>query len=342
MPRGSDELTIDSLTARQKAAVLLVAVGPTEAARVLSYMTEEEVELIATEISRLNSIPPPLMSNVLEDFHTQAIAHEYMLEGGIDYARQLLVEWKGSKGEEIIERLVATAQVAPFSFLSNMEPQQLLQFLKDEHPQTVALVIAYLPSVFGAKLLSGLNDDQQTEVSLRIATMDRTSPDVIRRVEDSLKLRLGSVTSAEITSMKGGVEDLADLLNSAGRTVERTVLDSLNDIEPELAERVRALMFVFEDIIDMSDKDLQEILRTVDAKQLALATKGVNDNVKEKVFGNLSERAANTLKEEIDFLGAVKVADVEAAQSTIVADIRRLDEEGRIQMRPGAEGGMIE
>ncbi len=179
-------------------------------------------------------------------------------------------------------------------------------------------------------------------MSLRIATMDRTSPDVIRRVEDSLKLRMGSISSAEMGGSRGGAEDLAELLNSAGRTVEKAVLDNLTEVEPELAEEVRALMFVFEDIVDMTDRDLQEMLRTIDGKTLALATKGVKEPVRQKVFSNLSERAANTLKEEIEYLGAVKLSEVETAQSAIVAEIRRLDEEGRISMRPGSDGGFIE
>ncbi len=333
---------VGSLSQRQKAAVLLVAIGPTEAAEVLSFMTEEEVEQIATEISRLGALPPSLMTGVLEEFHLQAVASQYMLEGGLDYARELLTTWKGAKGEEIIDRLIATAQIAPFSFLSRIEPEQLLQFLKDEHPQTVALVFAYLPASFSSVLLAGLDDDQQTEVALRIATMDRTSPEVIRRVEDSLKSRLGTVTSAEMTSTRGGVEDLAELLNSAGRTVERTVLDSLSELEPEIADAVRALMFVFEDVVDMSDKDLQEVLRTVDGKQLAVAVKGVKEPVRQKILSNLSERAANTIKEEIEYLGAVRTTEVEAAQSAVVAQIRRLDEEGRIAMRPSADGGFVE
>ncbi|MEO1062698.1 MAG: flagellar motor switch protein FliG [Actinomycetota bacterium] len=345
MPQGLLDLAntdAGALTSRQKAAVLLVSVGPAEAANVLAYLTEEEVEMIAAEISRLGAIPPPLMTAVLEDFHLQAVANQYMLEGGLDYARELLMQWKGEKGEEIIQRLIATAQIAPFAFLSKLEPEQLLQFLKDEHPQTVALVFAYLPSTFSARLLAGLPEEQQTEVSLRIATMDRTSPDVIRRVEDSLKMRMGSISSSEMGGNRGGAEDLAELLNSAGRAVEKLVLDNLTEVEPELAEQVRALMFVFEDIVEMSDRDLQEMLRTIDGKTLALATKGVKEPVRQKVFSNLSERASNTLKEEIEYLGAVKLSEVESAQSAIVAEIRRLDEEGRISMRPGSDGGFIE
>jgi flagellar motor switch protein FliG len=331
------------LTQRQKAAVLLVSVGPNEAARILQFMTEEEVELVATEISRLGSVPPGLMGSVIEEFHLSAKANQYVLEGGLDYARELLVQWKGKKGEEIIERLIATAQIAPFSFLAKMEPEQLLQFLKDEHPQTVALVLAYLPAHFAAKLLGGLQDHLQTEVALRIATMDRTSPEIVRKVEESLKHRLGSVSNTEVTSMRGGAEDLAELLNSAGRTVEKRVLTDLEDSHPELAEKIRSLMFVFEDIGAMNDRDIQEVLRSIDAKQLALAAKGVSEAVRAVILRNLSERAATTLKEEIEFLGPVRVADVEAAQSLVIAEIRRLDEEGRIQMRPGADGGgMVE
>ncbi|MFV1989708.1 MAG: flagellar motor switch protein FliG [Acidimicrobiales bacterium] len=332
----------EALTQRQKAAVMLVAVGPGEAAKILTYMTEEEVEIIATEISRLGTIPPSAMTSVLEEFHLQAIAQNYLVEGGLDYARELLVQWKGDRGEAIIEKLIATTQIAPFSFLSKMEPDQLLSFIQDEHPQTVALIFAHLPSHFAALLLAGLEEKLQAEVALRIATMDPTSPEIIRKVEHSLKLRLGSVSSAEMNASTGGIEELADLLNNAGRSVEKAILERLSDSDPELADKVRELMFVFEDILTLEDKDVQEILRKVDAKGLALATKGVKSEVLEMVMRNLSERAASTLKEEIEFIGKVKISDVEAAQSQVVAIIREMDEKGEITMRAGAEGGMIE
>jgi flagellar motor switch protein FliG len=332
----------EALSQRQKAAVMLVAVGPTEAAKILAYMTEEEVEVIATEISRLGAVPPPAMTAVLEEFHVQAIAQNYLVEGGLDYARELLVQWKGDRGEAIIEKLIATTQISPFNFLSKMEPDQLRSFIQEEHPQTVALIFAHLPSHFAAQLLSGLDEKLQAEVALRIATMDPTSPEIIRKVEDSLKSRLGSVTSAEINASTGGIEELADLLNNAGRTVEKSILERLSDSDPELAEKVRELMFVFEDIITLDDKDVQEILRKVDAKGLALATKGVKDQVLDMVMRNLSERAASTLKEEIEFLGKVKISDVEGAQSQVVAIIREMDEKGEITMRAGSDGGMIE
>ncbi len=332
----------DDLTTRQKAAILLVAVGPAEAAAVLEHMSDEEVELVATEISKLGSVAPELIDQVIDELRTTVVTSRLAGEGGLDYARTMLVQWKGDRGEEIIERLRATAQIAPFRFLSKLTPEQLLTLLKDEHPQTVALVLAHLPARFSARLLVGLTESLQTEVAWRIATLDRTAPEVVRRVEDNLRLRMGSMTTTEEPAARGGASDLAEVLNSAGRTVERRVLEELSESDPELAERVRALMFVFEDIVELADRDVQEVLRSVDSKQLALATKGVPEAVKEKVLGNLSERAASTLREEMEFLGPVRIADVEAAQAAIVAEIRRLDEEGTISMRGGADAGLIE
>lgn len=333
----------DVLQPRQKVAALLVTVGPEEAARVLSYMTEEEVEMIATEISRLGAIPPETMTTVLDEFHMHAKAQNYLMEGGLDYARELLVQWKGDKGAEIIEKLIATTQIAPFHFLAKMEPDQLISVVQDEHPQTVAVILAYLPSHFAARLLARFDEELQADVARRIAKMDRTSPETLRQVEDSLKKRLGNFTSVAIDSATGGVAELAELLNNAGRSVEKSVLAGLQESDPELAQKVRELMFVFEDIVGLDDKDVQEILRKVDAKGLALATKGVKQPVLDIVMRNLSERAASTLKEEIEFLGKVKISDVEGAQTQIVAIIREMDEKGEIAMRgEGGEGGMIE
>jgi flagellar motor switch protein FliG len=331
-----------ALVPRQKAATLMIAIGPKNAASVLKFLTEDEVELLATEIARMGAVPRETQNSVLEEFYEEALIHRYVLEGGVEYAREILEQWQGSRGEEILERLMQSIQITPFSFLSQIEPDQLLQFLQDEHPQTVSLVLSHLPHSYSARVLAGLGEDKQGEVAMRLATMDRISPDVIRRVEDTLKLRLGSVTHAELTAQRDGVKDLAEMLNQVDRTTERAILTTLADTDPELAEKVRALMFVFEDVSTLADRDIQEMLRGVETKTLALAMKGVREDVRQAIFRNLSERASMSLKEEIEILGAVKMKDVEEAQSKIVNVIRNLDEMGKIVLRRSAEGGMVE
>ena len=332
----------DELTPQQKAAAFLVALGPDTASAILSFLDEDEVESIAQEISRLGRIPPGTLEGVLEEFHNAIISEGTGMSGGIEFARQLMENWQGSRRDEIMQSLLEAAENRPFRFLTDLSPDQVVQFLSEEHPQTIALILTHLPTTFGAQILSLLPSAMQVDIALRVAHMDRTAPEMIERVEEGLRGRLGNIGTADLKGPKDGTDNLAELLNTADRTTEKLILDTLGETDPELAERVRALMFVFEDIVQISDKDLQEVLRTIDTKQLALALKGVSEEVSDAIFRNLSERATETLREEIDFLGPVKVKEVEAAQTAIVAVIRELDEEGRIAMRPGAEGGFIE
>ncbi len=332
----------DDLSPQQKAAAFLVALGPDTASAILSFLDEDEVESIAQEISRLGRIPAGTLEGVLEEFHNAIISEGTGMSGGIEFARQLVENWQGSRRDEIMQSLLEAAENRPFRFLTDLSPDQVVQFLVDEHPQTIALILTHLPTTFGAQILSLLPQGMQVDIALRVAHMDRTAPEMIERVEDGLRNRLGHIGTADLKGPKDGTDSLAELLNTADRTTEKLILDTLAQTDPELAERVRALMFVFEDIVQISDKDLQEVLRTIDTKQLALALKGVSEEVSDAIFRNLSERATETLREEIDFLGPVKVKEVEAAQTAIVAVIRELDEEGRIAMRPGAEGGFIE
>ena len=330
------------LTATQKAAAFLVAIGPEYASPILSFLDEEEVEAFAHEISHLGRLPGKVLDSVIDEFFEDVATAGRGLSGGLDYARSLLEGWQGSRSDEIIQQLVEAAQNRPFSFLTQVEPAQIVQFLVDEHPQTISLIITYLPTSHGAKLLSMLPEEIQGDIATRIARIGPATPEVVDEVETALKERLGSISSSEIRETNRGADSLADLLNTADRATEKVILEHLASADPELAEQVRALMFVFEDIVEMSDKDLQEVLRTVDTKQLAYALKGVRDDVSDKVSSNLSERASGSLSDEIEYLGSVKVSDVEAAQSAIVSMIRQLEEEGRVTMRESAEGGFIE
>ena len=330
------------LSARQKVAAFLVAIGPEHAAPILSFLEETEVEAVAHEISRLGRLPTRVLDDVVDEFFDSVATSGGGLVGGIDYARSLLESWQGSRSDEIIQQLFEAAQNRPFGFLSQLEPDQLMQFIVDEHPQTIALIITHLPTSLGARLLSLLPTEIQGDIAMRIARIGPATPDVVKQVESALKEKLGSVTSSDLRETSQGADSLADLLNTADRATERVILDHLGTADPPLAEQVRALMFVFEDIVEMTDKDLQEVLRTVDSKQLALALKGVREEVSQKVITNLSERAAGSLNDEVEYLGAVKISDVEAAQTGIVGMIRQLEEEGRVTIRAGADGGMIE
>lgn len=334
--------TDSQLSDRQKAAAFLVAIGPESAAAILSFMDEIEVESMAQEIARLGRVAGSTLDSVVDEFWVKLTGDEGGTAGGLDFARTVLETWRGSRSDEMIQRLLDAAQNRPFGYLSQFESAQIVRFLVEEHPQTIALVISHLPTGLGAEVMASLPEQIQGDVARRIARLDPVAPEVIRTVEISLRTRLGNVTGADLAKGAAGASGLANLLNSADRTTEKAIMAHLGGTDPELAEEVRALMFVFDDIVEMTDKDLQEVLRMVDTKELALALKGVKDEVRDAVFRNLSERAAESLGDEIEFLGAVKVSDVDTAQSAVVAVIRQLEEEGKVTMRAGADGGLIE
>jgi flagellar motor switch protein FliG len=331
-----------TLTPPQKAAALIIAIGTKEASRLLAYLDENEVEQLAAEIASLRQLPGEVLQEIVNEFHAEAVAHTAVLRGGIEFAKDLLSEWEGPRSDEIVERLMSQQLATPFSFLMDVEPQELVQYLQGEHPQTVAVALSYLPAGRAATVLSGLDPGLRGEVAVRIASMDRISPEFVRRMEESLQARLGSVSSPTELTHRGGVKELANILNSAERTTERAILSSLESHSADLADEVRSLMFLFEDIVSLRDRDVQEVLRTVEPSALALAVKGVSEEVRDVVLRNLSDRARQTLLEETEALGAVRVREVEEAQAKIVSAIRKLDEEGKIIMRRDSEGGLVE
>lgn len=332
-------MKIDELTRAQRAAAVVVVLGPEVAAPILEHMSEEEVEQLALEIATLGEVPAEQVRRILEDFYEEAVAHRELVQGGVLHARRLLRRWRGERGDEIIDRLVSTVHIAPFSFLRHHDADQLVQYLQEEHPQTIALVLAYLPAKNAASVLAGLEPEVQREVALRVATMDRTAPEVIERVEAAMQSRLGAARTPEELTKKGGVRDLAAMLNNSDRGTERAILSDLESSDAELAEQVRALMFVFEDIVSLDDRAIQTLLRRVEMKQLTLAMKGVRPDVRDAILRNMSERAALTLQEELELLGPVRIRDVEAAQSEVVRVVRQLEDEGTIIISRGE--GMI-
>jgi flagellar motor switch protein FliG len=332
----------EELNGLRKAAVLLVQMGKDNAAKILSTMREAEVEELTGEIVRLGFVPSDVVDGVVDEFHTMVVAQRHAAQGGLDFAREMLIESLGrDRADEIVGRLSAVFRDLPFSFLQKADSRQVLSFVQDEHPQTVALVLAHMNAGQASQILSGLTPDLQADVANRIAVMDRTSPDLVRQVEATLERKLSSVLQPADLSSVGGLQPLVEIINRSDRATERMILEGLTERNPELAELVRAQMFVFEDITSLDDRAVQLVLRQVESGDLAIALKGVREDVRGKVMKNMSERAAENLTEEIDLLGPQRLKAVEDAQAKIVQSIRSLEESGQIVITRGDDDQMV-
>ncbi|HWT23749.1 MAG TPA: flagellar motor switch protein FliG [Solirubrobacteraceae bacterium] len=328
-----------SLQGIEKSAVLLVAMGEERAAQIFRHLSQAEVEALSLEIAKAPKVPSDVCSDVVTEAVQSVLAEDYVAEGGVDYARSLLQKsLDPERAEEIIARLAATIERRPFEFLRRTPPEQIHVFLKNESPQTIALVLANLHTSLAASVLSLLPPEDQADVALRVAMMGETRPDVVAQVEAVMKQKLSSVIAAEY-SAAGGVKSLADILNYADRSTERNVLDQLAEANGELAEEVRLLLFTFEDVVKLDDRTIQMVLKEVDQKDLAIALRGVSDDVKQRIFQNMSERGAELLKEEIEFQPPQRRRVVEEAQGRIVGVVRRLEESGAIILSRGSAGG---
>ncbi|NHC16024.1 flagellar motor switch protein FliG [Motilibacter deserti] len=326
-----------------KTAVLLVGMGREHAAKVLAEMRENEVEEITAEIMRLRDIDADTALQVFEEFHGIVQAKSYMGQGGMDFAKELLAASMGEeKAAELMHRLSAAFAEMPFQFLHRADPRQLLSFLQDEHPQTIALVLAHMSADQASTVLGGLVPTLQADVAHRIAVMDRTSPEVVKQVEQMLERKLSSVLQPTEMSTVGGLQPLVDIINRADRSTERLILEGLEGRDRELAEEVRSRMFMFEDIVSLDDKAVQLVLRQVETSDLATALKGVRDEVRMKIMKNLSERAAENLADEIEMLGPVRLKQVEESQVKVVQAIRQLEESGQITVRRGADDEFVD
>jgi flagellar motor switch protein FliG len=321
----------------QKAAILLVSLGPERAAEIFKHLKEDEIEALSLEMVKTRQVPQETTEAVWGELVETVMAEAYVAEGGVEYARDVLERSLGAeRASELIGRLSATIERRPFEFLRRSSAEQIFAFLRNEAPQTVAVVLANLHTSLAAEVLAEFPPDQQAEVALRVGTMSEIIPDVTRDVEAVLRQKLSNVVTQEY-SPAGGVQSLADILNHSDRGTERNVLDTLAERNAELAEEVRMLLFTFEDIVKLDDRSIQLVLRDVDAKDLGLALRGVNDETKERIFSNMSERGAEMLREEMEFQPAQRRSVVEAAQGRIVAVIRRLEEGGAIVISRGTE-----
>lgn len=321
---------------RQKAAVLLISLGPEISAQVFRHLREEEIEQLTLEIANVRKVSPDSRARVFEEFMQMSCAREYMARGGIEYGKELLEKALGTqKALDILHRLTATLQVRPFDFARKTDPGQLRNFIQNEHPQTIALVLAYLQAEQAAAILSALPPELQADVARRIALMDRTSPEIIREVERVLERKLSSLTTQDFAAA-GGLEAVVEVLNRVDRSTEKSIMETLGINDPQLAEEIKKRMFLFEDIVTLDDRSVQRILREVDMnRDLPMALKVASEEVKHKIFRNLSKRAVENLKENMDYLGPVRLREVEEAQQKIVNVIRRLEEEGEVVIARG-------
>ncbi len=330
-----------TLTGKQKAAILLISLGPEVSAQIFKHLQEEEIEQLTLEIANIRKVPPEKRDEVFQEFYQMCLANEYITQGGINYAREILEKALGAqKAAEIINRLTASLQVRPFDFIRKADPSQLLNFLQGEHPQTIALILAYMDPEQAASVLSALPAESQAEVARRLALMDRTSPEILREVEKVLERKLSTVVTQDYTKA-GGINSLVEILNRVDRATEKTIIETLEIQDPELAEEVKKRMFVFEDIVKLDDRAVQLVLREVDSHDLALALKGASEEVMKKIENNISKRAAQMLREDIEYMGPVRLRDVEDAQQRIVAVIRRLEEQGQIFITRGGRDEII-
>lgn len=325
----------------EKAAILLITLGSEKAARIFKHLKEEEIEQITLEIANLHKVDSDIKDKVLDEFYQICLAQNYILEGGIEYAKEILDKAIGSqKALEIIGKLTSTLQVRPFDFIRRSDPAQLFNFLQHEHPQTIALVLSFLDPEQASAALSALPMEKQTEVAYRIATMDRTSPEYIKEVERVLEKKMSSLSMTDYTSI-GGIQTIVDILNSVDRSTEKNILECLGEIDNDLMEEIRKRLFVFEDIINLDNRSVQRVLSEVDINDIILALKGSSEAVAEKIYSNMSKRLQETIKEDMEFMGPVKLRDVEEAQQRIVNIIRGLEDAGQIILVRGKGDELI-
>ena len=337
MPREAGKLT-----GVQKAAILFITLGPEASAGIIKKLPEAEIQKITYEIANISSVKTEQKQEILNEFVQMNRAKDFLVEGGIDYAKNLLSKALGNqRAGEILDKVTeATQQFRPFAIARKADAHQLLNIISNEHPQTIALILCYLQSDKAGQILSALPEETQAEVAFRIATMSNTSPIVVKEIEKVLDSKLSTVVKSDMKVI-GGVQTIVDILNQVDRTTEKNIMEGMEKENAELSEKIKESMFVFEDIITLDDVSIQRVLREVETKELALALKGCSEEVSNAIYRNQSKRAAASLKEDMEFLGPVRIMDVEKSQMRIVSIIRRLDEAGEIVISRGGEDAII-
>ncbi len=332
----------EELTGMMKAAILLLSIDTESSAALLKQLDQETLEDVTRELAGLGDVPGELRKKIVEEYYAMSLAHQFANEGGLEYARELLRQSIDPKlADQILSKIQTQVQKTPFAFLQKAETENLLTFIQDEHPQTIALILCHLPHFKAAETLSGFPLQKQIEVVKRIAYMEQTNPEVIREVERGLESRLSSMLM-QSSEKAGGVPTVAEILNLADRSTEKSIMEALEGEDPDVVEQIRRLMFVFEDILLVNDKGIQSVLKEVDNDEIALALKTASEELKTKIFSNMSERAAQLIKEEMEYMGPVRISDVESSQQRIVDIVRRLEEAGEIIISGrGAESEMI-
>jgi len=324
-----------------KAAILMIALGPDLSASMMKHLNEQEIETLTSQIANISYVDNDLKNQVLEEFLQMSEAQDYISHGGIKYARELLEKSLGpSKAQEIIRRLTDNSMIRPFSQIRKADPKELASFITSEHPQTIALILAHLEPQQASVVLGALPQEIQPDIARRVATMERASPEMIKEVEGVLQRRISTVAEQDF-AVSGGVKTLVDILNRVDRATEKTILERLESEDQQLAEEIRKRMFVFEDVITLDDNSIRRVLREVENNDLALALKGSSSEVSERIYRNMSQRAAEMLKEDIEFMGPIRLREVEEAQQRIVQAIRKLDEAGEIIIARGGEDAII-
>ncbi|TDA69422.1 MAG: flagellar motor switch protein FliG [Clostridia bacterium] len=329
------------LTGLQKASILLITLGPELSANILRLLPQDDIERVSSTIANTTTVSPEIKKEVIEEFLQLNEAQQFLLHGGIKYARELLEKTLGpQRATEIIRKLTESSKIRPFSLLRKTDPKQLVNFISNEHPQTIALILAYLEPEQAAMVLGALPDEQQSDIAHRVAMMERASPEMVREVETVLNRKLSSLVSQDFAAV-GGIKTVVDILNRVDRGTEKTILEELEEKDPQLADEIRKRMFVFEDMITLDDNSIRRILREIDMKDLAIALKGASEDVRNRVLKNISQRAGEMLLEDMEMLGPVRLREVEQAQQKIVQVIRRLDETGEIIISRGGEDALV-
>jgi flagellar motor switch protein FliG len=331
----------EKLTGREKAAILLIGLGKDYSSRIFRHLKDEEIEQLTLDITNVRRVDAETKDQIIQEFYEECLTQNYISEGGIEYARELLEQSIGpQRAFELISRLTSALQVRPFDFARKTDPNQILNFIQNEHPQTIALILSYLEPAMAAAILSKLPSEKQTQVVVRVSMMDRTSPEYVREVERILDRKLSSMGMDDFT-MVGGIQSIVDILNAADRGTERRVLEELEVENSDLVDEIRRKMFVFEDIIKLDRRAIQRVLKEVENADLTVALKNATEELRSLIFENMSKRLSDMIREDMEYMGPVRVRDVEDAQQKIVNVIRKLQDAGEIIISRGSEDELI-